>query len=87
MPNLRDFLPSPPWEGPPIPKCIMCGTRITPEEALLSVIFGASPMCKECFQRQAERDICRKCGKPVSRPIYFEGRPYHSVCLPYAREE
>lgn len=33
MPDIRDFLPQPPWEGPPLPKILQKANPITEKEA------------------------------------------------------
>jgi len=65
--NLEDFLPPPPWEGPPFPRgpfgpfertdiCVGCGQEFNPEELFYEGVEPdvRSPRCRICVIKQAQ---------------------------------
>jgi len=68
--------------------CENCGVGFrearTPEERLLNAVFGVT-LCHNC-QSKFEIIECTECGKEVVRPVYFDGKPYHSFCLPWRED-
>jgi len=66
--------------------CSCCGDLFeephTPERALLDAIFcNTDHYCPNCHPYYP---LCTKCQKEEENPIYYENKPYHPECLPYA---
>lgn len=68
--------------------CTRCGKVFTdnrtPEERLIDAIFyGVS--CPACMKELVPESYCTKCEKLLGpdEAIYFNSKPYHTVCLPY----